>query len=116
MKTKQAFFLGLLGLVSLLTNAQNIQTTQLTSGGLQAGTNTSGFGGHAYYGYKAGVLSNSTGAGNTYIGHQSGKNITGGTYNTFLGYNSGTDLISGNYNTFLGANTGSLSGSANTYM
>lgn len=61
MKTKQAFFLGLLGLVSLLSNGQTIATATLTSGGLESGNVSGGApitgpNGSTFYGYRAGKL------------------------------------------------------------
>ncbi len=99
MKTK---FLttALLGLITLLSNAQNVQSNALaTSGGLQAGTTITG-GGNTFYGYYAG--GNSTGNSNTFIGYTAGGDCTGNE-NVIIGWNAGT--THGNNNIFIGANS-----------
>jgi hypothetical protein len=97
MKTKQIIFLGLLGLSGLLSNAQTIATSSLTSGGLQAGN--------------AGTL-------NTFYGYRSGKSTTSASGNVFIGNESGLSTTTGNGNFFggNGAGIGNINGSANVYL
>ena len=114
-------------------NAQNVQSNVLTtSGGLQAGTTTSGLGGNTFYGYQSGKVnttgvyntfigsqsgnSSSIGSGNTYIGHLSGTS-NNGTSNTFVGQYSGGDT-SGNFNVYVGCGSGSenTGGSGNVFI
>ncbi len=62
-----------------------------------------------------GVRDNSTGSSQSYlqltpsnyfIGHESGVNITSGSFNSFMGYKSGQNTSTGDNNVFLGYQTG----------
>ena len=115
MKTVNFFFLATFGLFFIGLNAQNVQSNALgTSGGLQAGTTTTGEGYNTFYGYKAGKL-NSSGSANTFIGGESGLNNTSGGRNTFIGYSSGNGNDTGEGNTYVGYwGGGERNGSNNT--
>lgn len=116
MKTKQIFLTGLLGLTFLFSNAQNQQENSLaTSGGLQAGTTTSGTGGNAFYGYRAGKIITNSGIYNTFIGHQSGLNNTSGLANTFIGADSGGQSSTSN-NIAIGYQAGVSDGNNNIFI
>lgn len=104
MTTKKLVFLGVLGLSSLLSNGQNVSSTaNLTSGGLQAGSNAVN-GTNTFYGYQAGKLV-TTSTSNTLVGNQSGASTTG-SHNTFVGSQSGLYTSTGSANTYIGANSG----------
>lgn len=129
MTTKQVVFLGILGLSSLLSNAQNVQSDALaTSGGLQAGTMMSGSD-NTFYGYQAGKDANLYNkAGNTFVGSRSGNFVNGqanssygalsgeaivGNGNSSFGYGAGANTR-GDYNILLGLSSGEeLQGSNN---
>lgn len=117
MKSK-SLFIGLFGLSVLFANAQNVQSNILaTSGGLSAGTTTSGNGLNTFYGYEAGKAS-TTGDQNTFIGARSGKKTTTNGANTFIGMQSGEDNVTGSINTYIGVSSGLgvTTGSANTFL
>ncbi|WP_445710418.1 hypothetical protein [Flavobacterium sp.] len=109
MKTKH-FFTALLCTVTYLSFAQNVQSDALaTSGGLNAGTTTSGTL-NTFYGYKAGLNSSTTRA-NTFIGsHTAPANITG-SYNVAIGAGAGHSLRGSN-NVYIGAYSGYEEGGA----
>ncbi len=114
MKTNQLLTI-LLSAGGIFTfNAQNVaNTSNLTSGGLSAGTTGSSA---VYYGYEAGKVA--TGTGNSFIGHQAGKSTTFGANNFFGGFNAGLANTSGGLNTFLGHIAGSknISGGSNVFI
>jgi hypothetical protein len=60
----------------------------------------------------------STATFSTFIGEQSGNDITTGTNNTLIGYYSGQKLTTGGYNVCIGANCGwrNTTGSSNVYI
>lgn len=135
MKLSKLFFLAVFGFFFMTLNAQNVQSNALaTSGGLLAGTTTSGSGGNTFYGYGAGII-NSTGDNNTFFGHLSGDTNSTGRNNCFFGYgvaeinsngnndtyigtSSAGEMVGiGNNNSFLGYYSGFLSsGSNNTFL
>ncbi|KGO90474.1 hypothetical protein [Flavobacterium suncheonense] len=118
MKITQTLFTSLIGLVALFSSAQNVQSDAIaTSGGLNAGTSTSG--GNTFYGYYAG--NSSTGWGNTFIGQYAGGYSTGsgntligslvgsteGNFNVCIGYNSAPEAgINTSRNVFIGTSSG----------
>jgi hypothetical protein len=115
MTTKQTVFLAILGLSGLLSNGQNVQSNALaTSGGLQAGTTTSGIGGNTFYGYMAGSITNG-GQNNTYIGNKAGAAILNGNENTYIGSNT-PPFGGGNKNLAIGYSSGVAAGNANIFI
>ncbi len=113
MKTKH-FFIALMSTINFLSFAQNVQSdASATSGGLQAGTTTSGLGGNTFYGYKSGNV-NTSGSENTFIGASAGTGNSTGINNTYVGFWSGGDR-NGNNNICIGHAAGgeSSSGSGN---
>ncbi|CAM3971876.1 MULTISPECIES: hypothetical protein [Flavobacterium] len=110
MKTKH-FFTALLCTVTYLSFAQNVQSDALaTSGGLNAGTTTSGAGGNTFYGYMAGK-NNTIGSQNVMIGNGSGGSSTTGNNNVFIGTSAGSTNLLGNNNVYIGVNAGPDDGS-----
>lgn len=91
-----------------------IQTPQLTSYGVSAGT----YGEGTFYGYQAGKNSNADSSGNTYIGSNSGRSTTYAIGNSCLGFSSGEAITSGDRNVFIGGNAGSANttGRLNAYL
>ena len=55
---------------------------------------------------------------NYFIGHESGKSITGGLYNSFLGYQSGLSTTDGSNNALFGYQAGynNITGSGNLFL
>ncbi|RWW98819.1 hypothetical protein [Flavobacterium cerinum] len=113
---KKNLYVGLFGLSCLFANAQNNQQNSLaTSGGLEAGTTSSGTGQNAFYGYRSGKV-NTTGVYNTFMGNNSGVVNTTGSSNTFIGNFSGQKNTIGAGNTFIGDKSGqsNTGGASNT--
>jgi hypothetical protein len=82
--------------------------SSLTAVGVQAGYTTASAAPADYFGKGAGY-SNQTGASVCYIGFQSGYSATGAK-NTFVGANSGSDITTGYNNTILGRYIGNAGG------
>ena len=108
MKTTKLLLAGFLVFGSVVMKGQNVASTStLTSGGSTAGS--SGTGG-AYYGYEAGKVT--TGANNSFFGHQAGKANTTGTHNLFLGHQAGVSNSSGSQNICIGSYSGGSTGTS----
>ncbi len=60
---------------------------------------------NAFFGYKAG-LENTSGYGNIFVGHETGRDTKDGSYNVYMGYSSGKSNTSGNSNVFVGYESG----------
>ncbi|WP_310556106.1 hypothetical protein [Flavobacterium sp.] len=117
MTTTKMIFLGILGLSSLLNNAQNVQSDAFaTSGGLNAGTAT-GSTNNTFYGYNSGAITIG-GSNNAFIGYDTGKQNTTGSQNTFVGAVAGVSNTTGFSNVFIGTGAGALSQDAqkNTFV
>ncbi len=113
MKTNTFYLTFIFALLCFTSKAQTtIQTTDLTSYGVNAGTSGQG----TFYGYLAGK-NNASGL-NTFIGSNSGQHNTSGYQNSFLGSFSGSINISGYRNVFIGdsAGSGNTIGNFNTYL
>lgn len=118
MKTKY-FFIMLLFTINYFSFAQNVQSDALaTSGGLNAGTTTSGSGGNTFYGYKSGAITSILGQANTFIGYESGQNNNNGSGNTLIGYKAGFLLYNGYSNICIGkySGMGLSNGSGNIFV
>ncbi len=114
-------FIGTTDAHPLIFKVNNLQAGKIdyaspysTSFGYQTlksnlGSSNSGFG------YEA-LFSNTTGTTNTAVGEFAGKSNVSGAGNSFLGYNSG-QLATGSSNTFIGSNSGQENtGSSNTFI
>jgi hypothetical protein len=118
MRTRKLFVV-LVGLAGLTGKAQNVQSNALaTSGGLEAGTTTSGLGNNTFYGYQAGKFNSSVGTTNTFIGSVSGANNTSGFGNFFGGAGAGSNNVTGSSNVAIGniAGRGNVAGNNNVYI
>jgi hypothetical protein len=113
MKTNHYLITFSFALFSLVTNAQNVASTaNLTSGGLDAGTNGTR---NTYYGFTTGKATIS-GNDNSFIGSSAGEHNISGSYNTALGSLAGNGLLGSN-NVFLGHGSGRANrGNRNTYI
>lgn len=106
MKTRQIVFLVLVGLNGLWSNAQNVQSNALgTSGGLQAGTTTSGVGSNTFYGFQAGK-NNTIGYANTFVGATAGFSNLNGLNNVVVGAAAASTESLGSGNVFIGSTSG----------
>jgi len=118
MKTNKLLFLGVLGLMSLIGNAQvvNQSNPSGTSVGSGAGTSTVASG-STYYGYQAGNASSTTTANlrNSFFGDQAGKTNSTGSNNTYVGYSSGLGIATATGNSYFGSYSGNNNqGGSNT--
>lgn len=115
MKTNQLLTTLLLAGGIFTINAQTIvETANLTSGGLNAGTG--GGLSNTYYGAEAGSVS--AGSTNTFIGSRAGKSNGNGGGNFFGGSSAGLNNINGYDNTYLGERAGesNIHGIGNTFV
>lgn len=116
MKTKQLFFTGVFLLVTLLTQSQDVETTQDVTVVRYGGVANKGEG-NIFIGAGAGGHGSSyAGFNNTFVGHSAGaigQVNTRGNENVFIGYRTGfifsvppSRISPGSGNVFIGANVG----------
>jgi hypothetical protein len=94
----------------LIASAQSFAQTQYGVGAGMSGIQ------RAFFGTNAGQVN--TGANNTFLGYQAGRDNTTGSHNTFVGKEAGLASIEGGGNTFVGGDAGRLnkSGNQNVYI
>lgn len=115
MKTKQLLSGLMIAGAVFASNGQSIiESSNLTSGGLNAGV--MGGTGSTFYGYYSGAATTTT--NNTFVGAETGRYTTTGASNTFLGSYAGDSNISGSSNVFLGSSSGNAntSGANNIFL
>lgn len=109
---KKTLFFAIAAVLASITSNGQIATINITSYGLDAGTNP---GQNTFYGYASGRLT--TGQYNAFTGFSAGSNNTTGEKNVITGAYSGNNNTTGSQNVFLGTHAGfaNTTGSSNVF-
>ncbi|PJJ48743.1 hypothetical protein [Hymenobacter chitinivorans] len=101
-----------LGTYKIVGNGGTVGVGVSSKGGLDLGANA----GNVLVGIQAGASLAAGANSNTFVGYQSGQNVTTGYSNTLGGFQSGSNVTTGLNNTFLGYQSGFAvtTGSGNT--